>query len=295
MENNEKNTGNPKAVNDAVFGSQEDDFFEQLEKSVNGLVHEDPNKTVQDSVPPKVEEKQATPKTESVDIWESDDNPYKKRYSDSSREAIEQRKINKDNERYGALINVMKQDPNVVDVVRNYLESGKQPTSVKEAMGVDEDFVFDPDEAMSNPSSDSARMLEGYVDKVAQKRVADTVQQMQAQGQEQAQQQKLAAEADAFKKRTGMSDEQFQAMISDANSRTLTYDDLHYLVNRDKANTNIAQNAKKDVLNQMKKAQSIPQSASGQGSVQPNETVTHSDKVFDQLRSLDLDLDNLFE
>ena len=181
MENNEKNTGNPKAVNDAVFGSQEDDFFEQLEKSVNGLVHEDPNKTVQDSVPPKVEEKQATPKTESVDIWESDDNPYKKRYSDSSREAIEQRKINKDNERYGALINVMKQDPNVVDVVRNYLESGKQPTSVKEAMGVDEDFVFDPDEAMSNPSSDSARMLEGYVDKVAQKRVADTVQQMQAQ------------------------------------------------------------------------------------------------------------------
>ena len=295
MENNEKNTGNPKAVNDAVFGSQEDDFFEQLEKSVNGLVHEDPNKTVQDSVPPKVEEKQATPKTESVDIWESDDTPYKKRYSDSSREAIEQRKINKDNERYGALINVMKQDPNVVDVVRNYLESGKQPTSVKEAMGVDEDFVFDPDEAMSNPSSDSARMLEGYVDKVAQKRVADTVQQMQAQGQEQAQQQKLAAEADAFKKRTGMSDEQFQAMISDANSRTLTYDDLHYLVNRDKANTNIAQNAKKDVLNQMKKAQSIPQSASGQGSVQPNETVTHSDKVFDQLRSLDLDLDNLFE
>lgn len=40
--------------------------------------------------------------------WESENNPYKMRYSDSSRENSKNQQIIKENEQYAAIINVMK-------------------------------------------------------------------------------------------------------------------------------------------------------------------------------------------
>ena len=298
MENDKNIEGNPEVVENAIFGSpKEEDCFEQLDKSVNGLVHDGPKTGTLDSAPQQQaqpqQQEQVTPNP--GDVWESDDNPYKKRYKDSSREAIEQRTINKDNEKYSALINVMKKDPNVVGVVRDYLENGGTPSSVKDQMNLSEDFVFDPDEAMSNPDSDSARVFNGMVAKVSNEVVDKKMSALNAQQAEQQQQQRLAREAEEFRTRKGISEEQFNGMIEKANSRQLTYDDLWLLTNREVANKNISDNAQKEVLNQMKKAQSIPQTLSGQGSVSQDQTVTHEGRVFDQLKSLDLDLDNLFD
>ena len=292
MENTNENTGNPTVVEDAVFGSQqEDDFFEKLDQSVNGLVHDDPKPEKQDSLPPT--QAQATPNP--GDVWESDNNPYKKRYSDSSRENAKNQEQIKDNQQYSALINVMKKDPNVVSVVRNYLETGGTPTSVKDQMGLDEDFVFDPDEAMSNPTSDSAKVFNGMVNKVVDKKIGQTVSALESKRSEEDHQNQLARDAEDFKARRGITDDQFKDMIDKANSRQLTYDDLWVLTNREIADKNISDNAQKEVLNQMKKAQSIPQTLSGQGSVSQDQSLTHEHKVFDSLKSLDLDLDNLFE
>jgi len=292
MENTNENKGNPPVVEDAIFGSQtEDDFFDQLDKSVNGLVRDDPKTEEQDSLPPT--QAQATP--DPGDVWESDNNPYKKRYSDSSRENAKNQEQIKGDAQYSALINVMKKDPGVVSVVRNYLETGGTPTSLKDQMGLDEDFVFDPDEAMSNPASDSAKVFNGMVNKVVDKKIGQTVDALENKRSEEDHQNQLAKDAEEFKTRKGITEEQFRDMIDKANSRQLTYDDLWVLTNRETADKNISDNAQKEVLNQMKKAQSIPQTLSGQGSVSQDQNVTHEHRVFDQLKSLDLDLDNLFD
>ena len=69
----------------SVQADPSDDFFAALEDKVNGAI-QDTTETVSDNGP-----EQATQKSEanevSVNEWESDNNPYKKRYSDSSREA----------------------------------------------------------------------------------------------------------------------------------------------------------------------------------------------------------------
>ena len=78
-----------------------------------------------------------------------------------------------------------------------------------------------------------------------------------------------------------------------AGKRTLTLDDIHYLINRDKANTNVADATKKDMLNQMKNVRNIPASASGANS-QGDSRGSFEDEVFDALIGSDGNIDNLF-
>ena len=85
MEDNTQ--GNPKAVDDAVLGSESDDFFAALDQDVNGLVQDE-------DVTPKATT-QATPQVDPVQAGanvtdgtqNSEIDNLKKRYSDSSREA----------------------------------------------------------------------------------------------------------------------------------------------------------------------------------------------------------------
>ena len=115
--------------------SDSGDFFDNLDQSVNGIIA-DPgtgapqdNTVTQDlSVAANEPQDSANPdskEAKTVDIdWDSDSNPYKKRYKDSSRENSKRQEAEKENEQYNAIINVMKKDPNLVDTVRDYLENG---------------------------------------------------------------------------------------------------------------------------------------------------------------------------
>ena len=89
-----------------------------------------------------------------------------------------------------------------------------------------------------------------------------------------------------------MSDDDFVALAEEAQKRTLTLDDVNYILNRDKANKNVAQSTKKDMLQQMKNVRNMPASASSANSVKtkPGE----SDALFDALAGLDGGVDNLF-
>ena len=49
-----------------------------------------------------------------------------------------------------------------------------------------------------------------------------------------------------------MNEDQFSDLSDWAQSHKLTWDDIYYLKNRDKVNANIANNSKKQVLDQMK-------------------------------------------
>ena len=63
--------------------------------------------------------------------------------------------------------------------------------------------------------------------------------------------------------------------------------------NKDKSKANIANNAKKDVLNQMKNVREIPTTASDANNQGTAEQSPES-KLFESMMGLDDDVDNLF-
>ena len=65
-----------------------------------------------------------------------------------------------------------------------------------------------------------------------------------------------------------MSEEEFGQFVEQAKAHKMTLEDVHYLINRDKANANVANSTKQDMLNQMKSVRDIPASA-GDSNSQP--------------------------
>ena len=90
-----------------------------------------------------------------------------------------------------------------------------------------------------------------------------------------------------------MSEDQFQDMVGKAKQHVLSLDDIHYLINRDQANQNVANAAKQDMLNQMQNVRNIPATASGANS-QGDGRPSFEDEVFNTLLDSDGNVDNLF-
>ena len=288
--------GNPEIssaneVENEVFGSSEG-FFEALEEDVNGIIADSNTEATQQTVDTEQVTQQQTVGSDNVG-WDDDGNPYKKRYQDSSREAVKLRERYKEVEPFVPVLEAMKNDSGLVEHVRDYLvNGGNTPRSVQEHLGLDEDFMFDANEAMTDPDSDSAKVLNAQVDKVVQHRVGQIYQAEKANAvkvQRDARQQTMERD---FIKKKGMSDEQFATFKEAAQNHVLTLDDIDYLLNRDQANANVVQSTKNDMLTQMKNVRNIPTTASGANS--QTEEKNPDDTLFDGILGLDGDLDNLF-
>ncbi|MBC8551534.1 MAG: hypothetical protein H8D23_17955 [Candidatus Brocadiales bacterium] len=276
--NEKQSTGNSKSVD---FDS--DDFFEQLDNEVNSAVVAE--KAVQESPKEQITQQSADPSSGNMD--------YEKRYKDSSREALKMRETLNRYEPFLPVLDAMKEDPGMVDTVRTYLESKQSPPkNVAEALKLDEDFIYDPDEAIQNPDSQSARVFTHMVDNVVQTRLGEA-QKRQAQQIAQAQRgEQLSKEKDEFVERHSMTNEDFEAFMTEADQRRLTLEDVFHIMNRDKAAKNIDQNARQDVMKQMKNAQSIPSSVSGASSAGDKSA---DQQMYEMLMNIDSDVDNMFE
>ena len=294
----EETAGNPEAltidenqVEDQVFGSS-DGFFEALEENVNGVITEDSTEATRQEVGTEQVTQQETVGSDNVG-WDNDGNPYKKRYQDSSREAVKLREQYKDVEPFVPVLEAMKNDSGLVEHVRDYLvNGGNTPKSVQEELSLDEDFIFDSQDAMTDPDSDSAKVLNAQVDKVVQQRVGQIVKAEKDNAVKiQQESQRRTIEQD-FREKKGMNDEQFASFKEKAQSHVLTLEDIDYLLNRDQANANVVQSTKNDMLSQMKNVRNIPTSASGANSQADEKTPDNA--IFDGILGLDGDLDNLF-
>mgnify|MGYP005835548353 CR=1 FL=1 len=89
-----------------------------------------------------------------------------------------------------------------------------------------------------------------------------------------------------------MSDEDFNIFKAQAQKHVMTYDDVHYILNRDKTAANVRQSTKQDMLNQMKNVRNMPTSASGANSQAETKSVDRD--VFDNILGFDSETDNLF-
>ena len=90
-----------------------------------------------------------------------------------------------------------------------------------------------------------------------------------------------------------MTDEEYNGFVGKAKDHILTLEDIHYLLNKDQTAANTANSTKKDMLNQMKNVRNIPTSASGANS-QGSKEQSIEDNVFNALKGVDDELDNLF-
>ena len=287
--------GNPVDTVDQVMdqpdaGSSEG-FFEALEKDVNGVIADDTEATQQSIGPAQV--------TQSLDVGsnnvtaqESSGN-WEKRYKDSSREAVKWRDAYKEVEAFVPILDTMKKDSGLVEHVRDYLVNGGTPSkTIQEQVGLDEDFIFDQQEAMTDPKSDSAKLMNAQVDKVVQARVGQILQAEKQNAQKiNAEKGRQQIETD-FQEKKGMNNEQFNEFKERAKNHILTLDDVDYLLNRDQANANVVQHTKTDMLNQMKNVRNIPATASGANS--RAQDIDPNNAVFDTIMGTDGDLDNLF-
>lgn len=280
------------AGNPEDSGSSED-FFERMENAVNGGIQDNPNNTTEatpsfNSGPEQVThaDTKGSNNANAVD-WE-------KRYKDSSKEAQRMAGALKDLKPFVPVLNAMKNDSGLVQHVRGYFENGGAPAkNVQERLGLGEDFVYDQAEALEDPNSDSAKVFSAHMDSMVDKRVQSVLTHEKRNAAKiNAQINRKKMEED-FKSKHNMNDDQFGDLVEKAKTRTLTLDDIHYLLNRDQANANVADATKKDMLSQMKSVRDIPASASGANS-QGDGRPSFEDEVFDALLGSDGNVDNLF-
>ena len=287
MKNVEETQGNP----DEQFGS--DGFFDEMERQVNGAIIDNDQPQVEETLPesgPETEThvQQEDPVEQQVD-WE-------KRYKDSSREATKMRdELGELSELkpFVPILQAMKNDGGLRNHVKGYLQNGGKPAqSIKDQLGLSEDFVFDQEEAFNSPDSDSAKLMNAHVDGLVQSRVKSLMDSEKQTAMKARVTNERRQEAADFIKRHNMSQEEFRGLVDEAKNRRMTLDDVYYLINRDKANANVAKSTKEDMMKQMKNVRDIPTTAGGVNS--PRADVSQDDKIFENLMNSDGGLDELF-
>ncbi len=264
----------PVSVEDAVTGNpggdidDPGDFFAALDNQVNAAFNE---------TPPPPQEQITSPSpvvkgndTEPVSNLER----LEKRYSDSSREAKRLNSRLQELEPYAPLLDRMRDDPNLIQTVRSYI-NGDQKQGITDKLGLPEDFVFDSDEAFSDPNSDSAKVFNSVVnDRVSSIVGEHTKEERLKSGR--AQQEK------EFRDKHKLSGEQWETFVEYANSRRLSFDDIYYLMNRENRDSTVANETRKEVANQMRSVRQRPQSLAASGE-QASEEVSMDDAVFDSI------------
>ena len=259
-----------------------DDFFEALDRKVNqGILEpEEEPALMQNETESETSEVSPEP-VEQEHNWE-------KRYSDSSSEAKRLNSRLSELEPYVPVLDAMRKDPNLVTHVRDYFEGGgSTPKKVTEKLGLDDDFIFDADEAVNNTDSDSAKVLQATIDGVVNQRL------QKHQVEQENQSRRLSTEAE-FRAKHNMNDGEWKELVDYANSRTLSLDDIYYLKNRENRDKNVADSARKDMSEQMKRVRQKPQSASSIGGATRNDDMTPDEQVFEAILGIDSELESVF-
>jgi len=261
-----------------VFSSE--DFFESLDESVNSGILDEPSQTTSEEISVNT---QSSPS----EVQPQDDNEVlQKRYSDSSREAKRLNGKLKEIEPYMPILDAMREDPNLINHVRNYFEGGGQtPQTMAEKLQLPEDFEFDSDEAFSTPESDSAKVLGATIDGIVNRRLSGALQNQKAENQ------RLTKES-SFRQKHELNDEQWANFVDFAKSKSLELDDIYYLMNRNNRDEKIADNTRQEIQDKMRQVQNSPSTLATAGST-PVES-SADDSVFDAILGSDNELEKAF-
>ena len=274
-----------------------DEFFSNLDQQVNGAVFDnslpslpDEDKASGDKLEGDSDVQDLEPITSTdteVEKLRQEIEDIKSQYSASSREAkrlAEELKQLDEYRDYVPILRAMREDPGLISHVRNYLEGNVAPSSVREELGLNEDFVFDFDEAVNDPRSESSRVLNSMVDKAVAHRLK---QHTDTQRKEIDQREAIRS----FKDKMKLSDEEVEDLIAWANRQPLTLDHVYYLKTREEREKEIAKKAVEEREEQMKRMAGRSSSLGAVGSSQ--EPVDQDREVFKAIKKA-FDTGNIF-
>ena len=260
-----------------------DNFFGALDQEVNGaIIDGDMNETSQTQAP-SVNTQQAE---DGIEAQKEDVETLKKRYSDSSKEGKRLNTRLKELEPYMPILDEMRKDPNLVTHVRGYFEGGGQtPESMVDKLELGEDFIFDPDDAVGNPKSDSARVLNATIDGVVQRRLSNELTKQKDEF-------RLEKRVSDFRQKHDMSEPEWNEFKQFAESQSLSLDDIYYLKNRGVRDDKIARTAGDKAVGQIQKTQQRPKSLATTGSSKVD--TSEETQIFDTILGIDKELENAF-
>ncbi len=283
MENETGNAAVAASDSSSPESVSSDDFFAALESDVNsGILDGDSSLNLSS--------KENTDEGVVSEVQQEEVETLKKRYADSSREGKRLNTRLKELEPYLPILDEMRKDPQLITHVRDYFEGGGQtPESITQKLKLDEDFIFDPDEAVSNPNSDSAKVLTSTIDGVVQKRLTSEMKKQKEEA-------KVHSEIDDFRDKHNMSIEQWEEFKTYADTRPLSLEDILYLKNREDGvevdvesrNAGVTERASRHIKN----VQSKPKSLASVGSTVSD--VSEEDEVFDAIMGIDKQLESAF-
>jgi hypothetical protein len=177
------------------------------------------------------------------------------------------------------LIDAITEDEGLYELIDDYFKSPDSERQRK-AMGLPEGFQMDMDEAINDPNSDSARVLQRIVESQASKIVEQRENAQRVK-------ENISKQAAELKAKYGLDDDQIQGLVSDAKSVPLTLEDLWILRNKDNLINAARTKGAQSVMAAQKKAKGITPSGARAGT-----SVTRGKAFIDEL--LDFDNSNSF-
>lgn len=159
------------------------------------------------------------------------------------------------------MLEAMLGDETFLQMAEEYFTNPEaQSQAFKKQLGIDDDFVFDLNSALSDPKSEDAKIL----NKLMQSR-----QQPKQSSQPKGKQQSNPTDIKAFMEKHNMSQEQYDDMMQKASGYTISHDDIYFLLNKDKVLEDERKKAEKKaqeaIKSQVNVAQTVRKSRSGAG------------------------------
>ena len=268
---------------ESFISDDSSDFFADLDRSVNGgIIDADANETsINTSESDNTQEEPVVSEAQTEDV-----ETLKKRYSDSSAEGKRLNQRLQELEPYMPVLDEMRKDPNLVTHVRDYFDSGGQaPKSMVEKMELSDDFIFDPDEAISNPESESAKVLNGTIEGVVQRRLGKELDK-------QIQEFTLEKRVTDFRTKHDMGDSEWNEFKNFADNQSLSLEDIYYLKNRGQRQENISRSSSENAVRKVQQTQQRPKSLATKGSTKVE--TSEEGQIFDAIMGIDKELENAF-
>lgn len=123
------------------------------------------------------------------------------------------------------------------------------------------EFVYDPEEAVSDPNSDSAKYHRAEIALETRKQIErDKVEMREADSQK-----VFLKEKEGLMSEFKMSEADFKEFEEDAEKRTVTLKDIYLMIHRDEISKNIARNTVKDYAGQRTRMSEMSPSMSAKG------------------------------
>lgn len=159
------------------------------------------------------------------------------------------------------MLEAMLGDETFLDMAEQYFTDPKAKSeAIKKQIGLDDNFQFDLDTALTDPKSQDAKVLNKLMSAKEPSKKQPPKQKKSQQNQK-----KIDEDAKEFMEKYNMKPEEYNEMMSKAENYKISHEDIYFLMNKDKVIQEQVKKANESKKNQMDTAKKYRKSPSGGG------------------------------